>query len=79
MTDANDLTLTQAQPPSLYETDFYKWTQEMATLLRDRSYDQVDWDNLVEEIESLGRSEKRALTSQIVRLVKHLLALVRFW
>jgi hypothetical protein len=57
---------------TLYDTDFFLWTQEQAALLRDRAGD-LDWDNLAEEIESVGISDKRALTSQLTRLLLHLL------
>ncbi|MBV9388332.1 MAG: DUF29 domain-containing protein [Chroococcidiopsidaceae cyanobacterium CP_BM_ER_R8_30] len=58
---------------SLYETDFYAWTQETAKALLNRNPENLDWENISEEIESLGRSQKSALTSQMVRLVKYLL------
>lgn len=41
--------------PSLYETDFYAWTQEQAFLLRKHQSSQLDLLNLIEEIESLGK------------------------
>ena len=44
---------------SIYETDFYLWTQEQATLLREGRLDELDVPNLVEEIDSLGRSHFR--------------------
>jgi Domain of unknown function DUF29 len=40
---------------SLYESDFYAWTLEQASLLRNHPWTQVDLSNLVEEIESLGK------------------------
>jgi len=54
-----------------YDTDFYAWTQEQAALLRDRA-PAVDWDHLAEEIESLGRSEQRAIVRRLRRLLTHL-------
>ena len=44
---------------SLYEQDFYQWTQEQADLLKAGALSQLDVENLIEEIESMGRSEKR--------------------
>lgn len=41
--------------PSLYETDFYAWTQEQAKLLKHHQWNQLDLPNLIEEIESLGK------------------------
>jgi hypothetical protein len=45
---------TAMPTPSLYETDFYAWTQEQATLLRKHQWSELDLLNLIEEIESLG-------------------------
>ena len=59
--------------PVTYDSDYYGWVQQQAELLRSGQFDQLDLENLLEEVESLGRSEKRALTSQIVRLYWHLL------
>ena len=43
---------------SLYETDFALWTEQTVEFLRERNFKEVDWENVIEEIESLGRSEK---------------------
>jgi hypothetical protein len=56
-----------------YESDFYGWTQEQANLLRSDRLGEIDFENLIEEVESMGRSEKRALESAIGRLLQHLL------
>ena len=56
-----------------YETDFFSWTQETAAMIRDGRVNEVDWDNLAEEIESLGKSERRALSSFLLILIQHLL------
>ena len=59
----------------LYDRDFVLWTEQQATALR-RAKDTnlpLDWENLAEEIESLGRSDRRELTSQIRRIIHHLL------
>jgi len=58
---------------SLYEVDFYSWTQETARLLRSGRVDEIDLEALAEEVEDLGKSEKRALASQFKRLHAHLL------
>jgi hypothetical protein len=57
----------------LYERDFYKWTQTQASLLRKGNFTKVDLEHLVEEIESLGRSDKKKLYSFILVLLQHLL------
>ena len=58
---------------TLYETDFYAWTQRQAELLRAAEFSEVDWNNLIEEIETLGRSDKRELISRLEVLLMHLL------
>jgi hypothetical protein len=65
---------------SLYETDFYQWTQTQAAALRDTRLKWLmtlglDVENLAEEIESVGRRERFAIESQLVRLLLHLLKL----
>jgi len=59
----------------LYDTDFYRWTQEQAALLQARQFDALDIPNLVEEITSLGRSERRELGNRLTPLLEHLLKL----
>jgi uncharacterized protein DUF29 len=63
------------KPPAndLYATDFYTWTQEQARLLRERRWDDLDLDNLVDEVESVGRSDKRQIESRLEILLAHLL------
>jgi hypothetical protein len=64
----------QPQPaPNLYDLDFYRWTEIMAAALRQGRWQELDPDNLAEEIESLGRSDKRALKHRLEVLLMHLL------
>jgi len=56
-----------------YEKDLYKWAFEQSNLLKRREYSKLDVDNLIEEIEALGRSEKRTLESYFRNLLLHLL------
>jgi hypothetical protein len=58
---------------STYEQDFYQWTQEQAELLKAGALSQLDVENLIEEIESMGKSQKRALMSRMTVLLMHLL------
>ena len=44
-----------------YEEDFYAWTVEQARLLRSGEFSSIDIANVAEEIESLGRSDKREI------------------
>ena len=57
----------------LYEKDFYRWTCTQANFLKNEELDKLDIRHLIEEIESLGNSEKRALESHISNLYLHLL------
>lgn len=59
--------------PSLYETDFYAWTQEQATLLRNQQWSQIDLQNLIEEIQSLGKQQRQELRNRLSVLIGHLL------
>jgi hypothetical protein len=56
-----------------YDKDFYDWTVRQADALRSRSAASLDWENLAEEIESLGRSDQREVTSRLTTLLTHLL------
>lgn len=56
-----------------YETDFFGWIQQQASLLRTGRLLEVDRDNLLEELETMGRSEKRELESRMTVLIMHLL------
>lgn len=59
--------------PRLYDRDFYLWTQETAKLLQEAKFSQLDLENLIEEIQAMGRSEKRELRSRLIILLMHLL------
>ncbi len=56
-----------------YEADFYTWAMTQADAARRRSANEVDWDNVAEELEILGRGEARELKSRYVVLLTHLL------
>lgn len=56
-----------------YSTDFNLWIRETAQLLRDRHWHAIDLPSLIEEVEDLGKRERRAITSQLTRLLLHLL------
>ena len=58
---------------SLYDTDFYTWTHAQAMALRTKDIAALDVEHLAEEIESLGRSDRRAIAHQLERLLLHLL------
>jgi len=57
----------------LYETDFYGWVQNQAGVLRAGNFASLDLENLIEEIEDMGKSRQRALESRLEILLMHLL------
>lgn len=62
--------------PMSYETDILDWSGNQAALLRrlaagERVNDRIDWENVIEEIESVGRSELRAVESHIIQALLH--------
>lgn len=63
----------EANRQSLYQTDYLRWIETIAGQLRDRNFSSVDWDNLIEEIEDMGRSERRSLESNLIVVLTHLL------
>ncbi|MFN5854712.1 MAG: DUF29 domain-containing protein [Pseudanabaenaceae cyanobacterium] len=66
--------MTQAiSRKSLYESDFLLWTQDTVAKLKARDFDHVDLENLIEEIESLGKSDKKEIRSRLTTLLEHLL------
>lgn len=58
---------------TLYDNDFYAWTQEQAALLRAKRWADLDLENLVDEVESVGGSERREINSRLEVLLAHLL------
>jgi Domain of unknown function DUF29 len=56
-----------------YVTDFNSWIDQTTQLLRDRRWHEIDVAHLIEEIQDLGKSEQRAIASQLTRLLLHLL------
>ena len=65
-----------ADARTLYDQDFVAWTEQQAEALRSagrgRTNQPLDWENLAEEIECLGKSDRRELHSQIYRIIRHL-------
>lgn len=56
-----------------YDTDFYGWVNEQARLLKSGALSQLDVENLIEEMESMGRSELSQLNNRFRVLIAHLL------
>ena|SRR5262245_23396173 len=60
---------------TLYEQDFYAWTQEQAALLREGAVHELDLTHLAEEVEDMGHSQQDKLASHLLVLLTHLLKL----
>jgi hypothetical protein len=58
---------------NLYDQDFVEWCEITAAQLRDRKFDQVDLENLIEEIEGLAKRDRRELKNRLTVLLAHLL------
>jgi hypothetical protein len=70
------MTIATHNPPAktqLYDCDFYAWTQTMADVLRSRDWSALDVENLIEELDSLGRRERQELENRMIVLLAHLL------
>jgi hypothetical protein len=70
MTAIQPTTVTNS---NLYNQDFYLWIETTAKQLKNGNFSEIDLANLIEEIESMGRNEKRALKSNLLVLLMHLL------
>ena len=64
---------TAAPQDAAYDRDFFLWTERQAAALREGRWDALDVENLVDEVESLGRSEKREIRSRLLVISIHLL------
>lgn len=58
---------------SLYQTDLHAWARTNAALLRERRFSELDLENLIEEVDDMGKSEQRSIYSHLMNLVMHLL------
>ncbi len=63
---------------SLYEQDYQLWLDQTLVQLRTGDFNNIDLENLIEEVESLGKSDKHAISSYLMRLCEHLLKL-KYW
>jgi hypothetical protein len=65
--------VTQVLTKTLYEQDFHLWLTETVELLKARQVERLDYDNLIEELASMGISQKHALKSNLTQILMHLL------
>ena len=62
----------------LYEIDDSQWLEETVEILKNRQFNDLDLDNLIEELEDLGREKKNAVASLLEQVIRHLL-LLQYW
>ncbi|OYD93297.1 hypothetical protein CDG76_21745 [Nostoc sp. 'Peltigera membranacea cyanobiont' 210A] len=67
--------IIQSVTQSLYDQDYYLWLRTTINQLRTGQFSDVDVDNLLEELETMGRREKRTIESLLIKLLQHLLKL----
>jgi len=56
-----------------YDKDFYAWLMKNAMLIRNKQFTEIDTEYIAEELESMGKREKRELLSRLTVLISHLL------
>ncbi len=66
------------QTTSLYHTDYQLWLEDTIAQLRAQNFHNLDLENLIEELTSLSKRDKRAISSYLLRLCEHLLKL-QYW
>lgn len=67
------MTLPPPKISSLYERDYAEWLETIVNHLKNREFESLDLENLIEELETLGRREKREIESRLRVLLMHLL------
>jgi hypothetical protein len=72
------LTIKVDDLKQLYDLDDAQWLEETVSLLKKHQFQQLDLDNLIEELEDLGREKKNAVASLLEQIIRHLL-LLQYW
>lgn len=70
--------IEQIKLKELYEIDDYLWLEKTIDLLKQKRFNELDLENLIEELESLARRDKLALQSLLEQIIRHLL-LLQYW
>jgi hypothetical protein len=63
---------------NLYELDDSQWLEETVKLLKNKQFQALDLENLIEELEDLGKEKKNAVASLLEQVIRHLL-LLQYW
>lgn len=69
---------SQQELNTLYHQDLYQWIENTIHKIQHHNLDQLDWENLILELEDLGNSQKHELESRLLVLFEHLLKLA-YW
>ena len=69
----DDRQITQLSDQNLYDRDYAAWVEQTVALLRDRQFEAVDLENLIDELDDMSRREKRSLTCNVRVILMHLL------
>ncbi len=71
-------TLNQNQLKNLYEIDEHLWLEETIKILKEKCLDELDWENLIGELESLSKKDKNRVSSFLEQIIRHSL-LLQYW
>ncbi|WP_013324954.1 DUF29 domain-containing protein [Gloeothece verrucosa] len=63
---------------NIYESDDAQWLEETIKLLKNKQFEGVDLEHLIEELEELGREKKNAVASLLEQIIRHLL-MYQYW
>ncbi|MEA5616552.1 DUF29 domain-containing protein [Cronbergia sp. UHCC 0137] len=63
---------------TLYESNYLQWLEETIECLKSRQFAELDYENLIEELEDLAKNEKRRVKSLLEQIIRHLL-LYQYW
>ncbi|MEI6328327.1 MAG: DUF29 domain-containing protein [Pseudanabaena sp. ELA645] len=72
------LTIKVNDLKQLYDIDDAQWLEETVWLLKKHQFQQLDLDNLIEELEDLGREKRNSVASLLEQIIRHLL-LLQYW
>lgn len=65
--------MTLAKVKTLYDLDFALWVEATVKQLKSKDFSQIDWENLINEVEALAKRDKRELASRLTTLFEHAL------
>ncbi len=71
----SELPRPDAVPSDLYRRDGYAWAKQQAEALRRQDLQAIDWDNVIEEIEAVGRAERKPWVSNCAQALEHMLVI----